>query len=165
MEKSNIWKKLERAKLNLGKVVKNSRNPHFKNTYADINAILKAVEPQLMEVGLLLLQPIKNNCVVTQIIDVDTGDSVESSMELPMITDPQKMLSAVTYYRRGTIQSLLSLQAVDDDGNVASASTVKKQPISDDKFKRALKAIKDGSYSIKQLRESFELTKSQEEQI
>jgi hydrogenase maturation factor len=71
----------------------------------------------------------------------------------------------VTYYRRGTIQSLLSLQAVDDDGNVASASTVKKQPISDDKFKRALKAIKDGSYSIKQLRESFELTKSQEEQI
>ena len=160
--KSNIYSKLATAKMNIGKVVKNSKNPHFKNTYADINALLDTVEPELMEVGLLLLQPIEDGKVVSKIIDVETGESISSSLELPLITDPQKVISATTYYRRATIQSLLSLQAVDDDGNTVSASTKKKQPISDEKFKRALKAIKDGSYTIQQLRESFQLTKDQE---
>jgi hypothetical protein len=163
--KSNIYSKLATAKMNIGKVVKNSKNPHFKNTYADINALLDTVEPELMEVGLLLLQPIEDGKVVSKIIDVETGESISSSLELPLITDPQKVISATTYYRRATIQSLLSLQAVDDDGNTASSSTKSKQPISDEKFKRALKAIKDGSYSIQQLRESFQLTKDQEGQL
>ena len=160
--KSNIYSKLATAKMNIGKVVKNSKNPHFKNTYADINALLDTVEPELMEVGLLLLQPIEDGKVVSKIIDVETGESISSSLELPLITDPQKVISATTYYRRATIQSLLSLQAVDDDGNTASGYTKSKQPISDEKFKRALKAINDGSYTIQQLRESFQLTKDQE---
>jgi hypothetical protein len=160
--KSNIYSKLATAKMNIGKVVKNSKNPHFKNTYADINALLDTVEPELMEVGLLLLQPIEDGKVVSKIIDVETGESISSALELPLITDPQKVISATTYYRRATIQSLLSLQAVDDDGNTASGYTKSKQPISDEKFKRALKAIKDGSYTIQQLRESFQLTKDQE---
>ena len=163
--KSNIYSKLATAKMNIGKVVKNSKNRHFKNTYADINALLDTVEPELMEVGLLLLQPIEDGKVVSKIIDVETGESISSALELPLITDPQKVISATTYYRRATIQSLLSLQAVDDDGNTASASTKTKQPISDEKFKRALKAIKDGSYTIQQLRESFQLTKDQEVQL
>ena len=163
--KSNIYSKLATAKMNIGKVVKNSKNPHFKNTYADINALLDTVEPELMEVGLLLLQPIEDGKVVSKIIDVETGESISSSLELPLITDPQKVISATTYYRRATIQSLLSLQAVDDDGNTASGYTKSKQPISDEKFKRALKAIKDGSYTIQQLRESFQLTKDQEGQL
>jgi hypothetical protein len=160
--KSNIYSKLATAKMNIGKVVKNSKNPHFKNTYADINALLDTVEPELMEVGLLLLQPIEDGKVVSKIIDVETGESISSALELPLITDPQKVISATTYYRRATIQSLLSLQAVDDDGNTASGYTKSKQPISDEKFKRALKAINDGSYTIQQLRESFQLTKDQE---
>ena len=160
--KNNIYSKLHLAKMNIGKVVKNSKNPHFKNTYADINALLDTVEPELMEVGLLLLQPIEDGKVVSKIIDVETGESISSSLELPLITDPQKVISATTYYRRATIQSLLSLQAVDDDGNTASGYTKSKQPISDEKFKRALKAINDGSYTIQQLRESFQLTKDQE---
>ena len=159
--KSNIYSKLATAKMNIGKVVKNSKNPHFKNTYADINALLDTVEPELMEVGLLLLQPIEDGKVVSKIIDVETGESISSALELPLITDPQKVISATTYYRRATIQSLLSLQAVDDDGNTASASTKTKQPISDEKLKRALKAIKDKSYTVKQLLESFELTREQ----
>ena len=163
--KSNIYSKLATAKMNIGKVVKNSKNPHFKNTYADINALLDTVEPELMEVGLLLLQPIEDGKVVSKIIDVETGESISSALELPLITDPQKVISATTYYRRATIQSLLSLQAVDDDGNTASSSTKSKQPISDEKLKRALKAIKDGSYTIQQLRESFQLTKDQEGQL
>jgi hypothetical protein len=41
-------------------------------------------------------------------------------MLLPNLQDPQ-LGSAITYYRRYTLQSLLGLQAEDDDGNKQSA--------------------------------------------
>ncbi len=37
------------------------RMPHFKKSYADINALLTTVEPILHEHGLLLLQPVVGN--------------------------------------------------------------------------------------------------------
>jgi len=40
-----------------------------------------------------------------------------SEIELTGIKDPQKIGSEVTYFRRYTLQSLLSIQAEDDDGN------------------------------------------------
>lgn len=113
-------KKLLEAKKEIGKVSKNAKNPHFKNTYADVNALIEAVEPILHTHGLLLLQPIIENNVVTRIIDVESGESIESSLPLPQGLNPQQLGSAVTYFRRYTLQSLLSLQATDDDGNDAS---------------------------------------------
>ena len=119
-------KKLLEAKKEIGKVAKNAKNPHFKNTYADVNALIDAVEPILHTHGLLLLQPIIEGKVVTQIIDVESGESIESSLPLPQGLNPQQLGSAVTYFRRYTLQSLLSLQATDDDGNDASKTTTPK---------------------------------------
>lgn len=121
-------KKLLEAKKEIGKVVKNAQNPHFKNSYADINALLEEVEPILLKHGLLLLQPIIDGKVVTQIIDVESGESIESSLPLPQGLNPQQLGSAVTYFRRYTLQSLLSLQATDDDGNDASKTPTPPAP-------------------------------------
>jgi hypothetical protein len=121
--KTSIYTKLHQAKQEIGKVAKNSKNPHFKNTYADLNSLIDAVEPILLEKGLLLLQPLQGGKVITMIFDVESGESIQSDIDLPQITDPQKLGSAITYFRRYTLQSLLSLQAVDDDGHLASQST------------------------------------------
>jgi hypothetical protein len=161
----SFHQKLHRAKLAIGKVTKNANNPHFKKSYADLNAIIEAVEPILLENGLLLLQPIQGNSVCTQIIDIDSGVMVESCMELPAGMNPQQQGSAITYYRRYTLQSTLSLQAVDDDGAAASKSTPTKPPISDDRLTDALTAMEKGTYSIKKLREQFSLTKEQEARL
>jgi hypothetical protein len=112
--------KLAELKKEIGKVKKNATNPHFKNNYADINAILDSVEPLMESKGLLLLQPLKDGMVSTQIYCVETGELVTSELKLPEIQDPQKIGSAITYYRRYTLQSLLGLQAEDDDGQKAS---------------------------------------------
>jgi hypothetical protein len=56
--KTSIYTKLHQAKQSIGKVAKNAKNPHFKNTYADLNALIEAVEPILLESGLILLQPL-----------------------------------------------------------------------------------------------------------
>jgi hypothetical protein len=112
--------KLAELKKEIGKVKKNATNPHFKNNYADINAILDSVEPLMESKGLLLLQPIQNNKVCTQIIDIESGESIESSIELSQGLTSQQLGSQITYFRRYSIQSLLSLQAEDDDAQKAS---------------------------------------------
>jgi len=43
----NVMMKLWHAKQEIGKVYKNANNPHFKRSYADLNAILQTVEPIL----------------------------------------------------------------------------------------------------------------------
>jgi hypothetical protein len=162
----SLYMKLHRAKMSIGKVVKNATNPHFKRSYADINALLETVEPILHENGLLLLQPIKDNILTTQIIDIDSGNFVESWLPLPSITDPQKMISATTYYRRATLQALLSLQAVDDDGNSVTATVKAPKPsVTDEQFKIALEKIKAGKYTIEKFKENYSLTKEQEAQL
>lgn len=153
--------KLHNAKQSIKKVAKNSKNPHFKNNYADINALIEEVEPILLENRLLLLQPIEDGYVYTKIICIDSNDRTMSCMKLPEITDPQKIGSAVTYYRRYTLQSLLSLQAVDDDANLSSeAVKSQKQGLTQERFLKALEGIKNGTVSKQDL-SKFELTKEQ----
>jgi hypothetical protein len=119
----NIYSRLSAVKKEIGAISKDSTNPFFKSKYFDVNSLLKHVEPLLSKNGLLLLQPISEGLVYSKIIDVETGDKVESSIALPQMNDPQKLGSAITYYRRYTLQSLLGLQAEDDDANAASKAS------------------------------------------
>jgi hypothetical protein len=68
------------------------------------------------------------------------------------------MLSAVTYYRRGTLLSLCALQSVDDDGNTASASPKANPILSNERFEKALEKIAEGKYTIEQLTSSYSLS-------
>jgi hypothetical protein len=121
-------KKLLEVKKEIGTLSKNSKNPFFKSQYLDLTAIIEAVEPILQKHGLVLLQPIKTNVVSTEIYDAESGKLVcESSMMIPeQITDPQKLGSCVTYFRRYTLKSLLAIAEQDDDGNLAAKITKPK---------------------------------------
>jgi hypothetical protein len=169
-----LHQKLHRAKLAIGKVTKNStakiptKNGTMNLVYADINAIIEAVEPILLENGLLLLQPIQNESICTQIIDIDSGVMVESSMKLPVTVQPKDMGSAITYYRRYTLQSALSLQAIDDDAQQASKeqpTETKKESLSTERFNNALAKIKANEFTVEELKAKFYLTKEQEAQL
>ena len=119
----NLYTKLNKVKKEIGAISKESTNPFFKSKYFDINSLLKHVEPLLQKNGLLLLQPIYKGYVISEIIEIETGEKIQSGLQLPEMDDPQKLGSAVTYYRRYTLQSLLGLQAEDDDANTASQAT------------------------------------------
>jgi hypothetical protein len=153
----NLYLKLAEVKREVGKVSKNSKNPHFKNTYADLNALIDAVEPILLEKGLLMLQPIQNGNVTTIIIDCESSESIESSIALPALSDPQKLGSAITYFRRYTLQSLLSLMAEDDDGNKASKPNPKQTLTAD-----IAKANADLGVTLESMIQTFEMTVEQQ---
>ena len=117
-----LYKKLSEVKSKIGKISKDSTNPFYKSKYFDINKLLEHLEPLLLEHNLLLIQPIISEKVVSIIIDLDSGEQIESVIPLTRLTDPQKLGIEITYYRRYTLTSLLGLQAEDDDAN----ATVKK---------------------------------------
>lgn len=126
----SIYKKLFEAKKEIGKISKDSKNPFFKSYYLSLNGLIDAVDEVLRNNGLIMLQPIEDGKVKTQIFDIDEGRTsiIQSEMTLPNIQDPQKLGSAITYFRRYTLQSLLGLQAEDDDGNLASKKPIVVTP-------------------------------------
>lgn len=128
---NEILEAVMKVKAKLQAVTKSSNNPFFKSKYADLNTHLEAVEPLLEENGLMLLQPVTINAlgvnVVSSTIINKNGQFVSS--EMTVVTkeqDMQKLGSAITYARRYTLGSLLSMKAEDDDGNNASDKTTKQ---------------------------------------
>ncbi|MCZ2130459.1 MAG: ERF family protein [Bacteroidia bacterium] len=104
-------------------IVKDKTNPHFRNTYADINSMLEVVKPILHKHQLGLLQPIVGGHVCSRIYDMESGEMlIESSLEMTQGLNAQQKGSEITYFRRYTLQSLLGLEAEDDDGNNGSQS-------------------------------------------
>jgi hypothetical protein len=124
----DLLKALANVKKEVGTLSKTATNPFFKSKYFDINSLIEQVDPLLEKNGLLLLQPIEHNRVRSIIYHTETAQFVYSEMDLPNLQDPQKLGSAITYYRRYTLQSLLGLQAEDDDGNKASAPVKVQRP-------------------------------------
>ena len=122
MEKTLETQLLEFQK-KISVIKKDSKNPHFKNTYASLTQILSEVKPVLNEVGILLTQPIKDGKVGTELSY--NGIKEISYIDLTANLTPQNLGSAITYFRRYTLASLLALEIDDDDAQ----STVKQQPI------------------------------------
>lgn len=130
METKNIYQKLLQCQMEIGAITKTQDNPFFHSKYADINAILAVVKPILNSHGLVLTQTVKMGFkpeddsgslgIQTWITDVDSKEHIGGFCEIPKMPDPQKTGSAITYFRRYALQSLLALEAQDDDGNVAS---------------------------------------------
>jgi hypothetical protein len=79
-------------------------------------------------------------------------------MALDLSLDAQKQGSQISYFRRYTIQSLLTLQATDDDGHIA---TTAKPKIDAKRFAEAVKAIADGKFTVEKLKDSFDLNDTQ----
>jgi hypothetical protein len=158
----SIYKKLLNVQTEVGAISKDSKNPFFKSKYFDINSLIAHVQPLLEENGLLLLQPIKDQRQMSIIVDVESGDSVDSGIDLPTLTDPQKLGSAITYYRRYTLQSLLGLQAEDDDANLASQKIDRKPALTLEQFAKTLQADAKG---IKAVLDRFRMSADQRKQL
>tara|TARA_R100001463_G_scaffold21430_2_gene51446 strand:+ start:388 stop:897 length:510 start_codon:yes stop_codon:yes gene_type:complete len=146
MKETNVNIKLFNLQQEIGTISKDAKNPFYKSKYFDINSLIKQLQPLLKKHKLLLLQPIEEDCVYSKLICIDGTGGVISALKLPEISDPQKLGSCITYYRRYTLASLLGLQAVDDDANVASGVTVDKKWLNQNtpEFSKAIEFIKGG---------------------
>lgn len=159
--KTTINTKLLEFQKKIGIIKKDAKNPHFKNTYASLTQILSEVKPILTECGLILIQPINIDRVGSTIIDFETGEKIETSISLPTNLTPQQLGSAITYFRRYTLASLLSLEIDDDDAqstNVTKLNIAEQVEIAKSKIITAtsLDDLKVKYTSLSKLEQSFQ---------
>lgn len=113
------------AQKNIGAAVKGATNPFFKNKYADLGAVLAACKEQLNDQGISVLQPVDGDKVTTLLLHF-SGEWIQSD-GVPIVfvkqNDPQAQGAAITYARRYSLASMLSIPAEDDDGEGATNHT------------------------------------------
>lgn len=115
---------LAKAQREMDAVIKNAQNPHLKNKYADLGAVIDAALPALNANGFALVQPLgrdEHGLYIETRLQHVSGEAF--STRIPLIgalSDMQKLGSAQTYARRYGLLAMAGLAPEDDDGNAAS---------------------------------------------
>lgn len=125
---TELAKALVLARDEMGDVLKNASNPAFKSKYADLGAVVEAVQPALNKAKLASVQGVRVDydgpqalvAIETMLLH-ESGEWVRTSIALrPSKSDPQGVGSAITYGRRYGLQTLCGVAPTDDDANAAS---------------------------------------------
>lgn len=122
----------------MGGAVKDSANPFFKSSYADLTSVIKAIKQPFADNGLSYTQfPVSNENgvgVSTRLMHI-SGQWLEMEYTLPTVKkDPQASGSAITYARRYALQSIAGIPTADDDAESAMLRGDDKKIISDDQI-------------------------------
>ena len=114
-----------KARADIGSTVqKDAVNPHFKNRYASLAAVIDAVSLPLLAHGIVFVQRHEAShdgiVLVTELVH-ESGEWIRSSLFLPVAkNDAQGFGSAISYARRYALMAICGLAADDDDGEAAS---------------------------------------------
>ncbi len=106
-------------KLNIS-VKKDGKNPHFKSAYATLNEVLDKVKKPLNDIGVVIIFTPELEGLKTTLRDIESGTEITGFMKHVGSDTAQKLLACNTYFRRGSLVSMLGLEDEDDDGTKAS---------------------------------------------
>lgn len=117
---------LMKAKNVMGSAVKkDAQNPFHKSRYASLGAHLDVSESVLFDHGLLMIHTTNmingKPCLIATLHHPESGQWIKSYLDLPNPkNDSQGIGASITYMRRYSINSMLGLNAEDDDGETSS---------------------------------------------
>lgn len=128
-----------KARETFNPVKKDAKNSHYGQRYPTLQSVLDGVENALREQGIEILPGCRydsvhgNSVLTTELVHIESGESEPVEIKLPNIDDPQKIGSAITYYRRYSLGLKLNvIPDDDDDGNKASGNTAPKPAVKTD---------------------------------
>lgn len=104
---------------------KDSANPFFKSTYADLESVWDSCREALAKNGLAVIQMPGNffegrMWLITRLVH-SSGEWIEQEMSVPVNKpDAQGAGSALTYMRRYALAAFVGIVQADDDGNAAA---------------------------------------------
>lgn len=126
VELKNIYKALASFQAEVPTINKNAKGYGYK--FADLEEINKIIKPLLKKHGLGYAQPIEGSTIKTIIFHTESGETVESSTDIPQgvqlkgMNDFQVLGSAITYLRRYSLSSMLGL-VTDEDADASGEQT------------------------------------------
>ena len=126
------------AQSQMGGAVKDSANPFFKSSYADLTSVIKAIKQPFADNGLSYTQfPVSNENgvgVSTRLMHI-SGQWLEMEYTLRTVKkDPQASGSAISYARRYALQSIAGIPTAEDDAESAMLRGDDKKVVSDDQI-------------------------------
>lgn len=127
-EKLNLIKALAAFQQEVPVIFKDTEAYGYK--YADLPKVLEVINPLLEKHGLGFSQMINGKNIDTVVFHVTTGESIQSSTDIPQgvtlkgMNDFQVLGSAITYIRRYALSAMLGL--VTDKDNDAHGEQEKK---------------------------------------
>lgn len=114
---------------------KNSKNPHFRSSYVNLDGLLEAVKEPLTKCDLFLTQNfifMNESTFLETTLMHSSGQNIKSVLPVsPDKANIQGFGSAVTYLRRYSLESICGITGSDDDdGNAAvtHGNYVQKSP-------------------------------------
>ena len=121
---AKIASALVKAQSIMGNAIKDAKNPFFKSSYANLNAVREAVLPAMNANGISVLQPtvqVDGKSFVETVLLHESGEFISSLTEVIVskANDAQQQGSGISYARRYGLQSLANISAEDDDGEAA----------------------------------------------
>jgi hypothetical protein len=115
---------LVKAQSEVDNAVKNATNPHFRSSYANLEAVLFTVKPILAKHDLSVVQfPGYGDgvCTLSTLVLHKTGEWLQSEAGAPLDKPTAWSVgSCVTYLRRYSLASICQIAQEDDDGSAAS---------------------------------------------
>tara|TARA_R110000764_G_scaffold161769_1_gene249013 strand:- start:318 stop:905 length:588 start_codon:yes stop_codon:yes gene_type:complete len=118
----------------MGAAYKNSSNPHFKSSFADLASISDVIKQPLSDNGLSVVQfPINNEqgVAITTRVMHKSGQWIEESFGIkPVKAGPQEYGSLISYFRRYALAAIFAIPQTDDDANsMQLAAEAPQKPI------------------------------------
>ena len=152
-----LSKAMAKAQDEMGGAVKNSNNPFFKSSYADLTSVIKAIKEPFANNGLSFVQfPISapDHIGITTRLMHESGEWLESECFLPLTkADPQSCGSILTYCRRYALSAMCGIPAVDDDAEMAMVRG--KSYISERQYDELLDLIEQSNTDLDKFRKAF----------
>jgi hypothetical protein len=119
-----IAKALSKAQSNFQAALKDSTNPFFKSKYADLESVIVSTKDELAKNGLAISQVVDFNLEGQEWLETkllhESGEFIISKLLLGTYKGPQEKGSAITYFRRYSLQAILNSFASDDDAESIS---------------------------------------------
>ena len=118
----------------MGAAYKNSSNPHFKSSFADLASISDVIKKPLSDNGLSVVQfPINNEqgVAITTRVMHKSGQWIEESFGIkPVKAGPQEYGSLISYFRRYALAAIFAIPQTDDDANsIQLAAEAPQKPV------------------------------------
>jgi hypothetical protein len=117
---------LSKAQAEMKAATFNKVNPHYKNKYADLAAVLEAIRQPLVSNSLSITQTTEvreGGLVLVTTLRHASGQWISGEYPLPMAAKPQDLGSALTYARRYSLSAIACIASdEDDDAETARAA-------------------------------------------
>lgn len=167
METKNIFKALAEFQQEVPVIFKDTSAYGYK--YADLPKILEVINPLLKKNGLGFTQLINENTLKTIIFHVESGEQIESNIDIPQGVELkgqntfQIMGSAITYLRRYSLSAMLGL-VTDKDVDIAGEQTKskpaakKKLDVTTETFPKAIASVASGDHTVEWIKENYDIT-------